>query len=262
MFVRDWLPVFILFFVYQWARGAAYEWRFLDNPDRLAMLPVFAGEGTPRIDAVVSWEKTLFGMNGRLPGAVLQEALLGPPGARRWYDSALIFAYLSFFWFPLAAGFFVWWRRPELHGSYFAGFFVLSFSACVFFAAMPMAPPWLASKLGFSDGIRRVLWDEVPILLEGKSLILRYVVDNPVAAFPSLHTGWEFYAAGFLARCGGVKFAAFFLFPLLCGFATVLYGEHYVIDVAAGAALAGFALAAAEFARFRRAGFLNPRAGL
>jgi membrane-associated phospholipid phosphatase len=60
---------------------------------------------------------------------------------------------------------------------------------------------------------------------------------NPLAAMPSLHFATSLMAALLLAETGPLAGAAGWTYALTLGFALVYLGEHYVIDLIAGAAL-------------------------
>ncbi len=72
---------------------------------------------------------------------------------------------------------------------------------------------------------------------------------NPLAAMPSLHFATSLMAALLLAEAGPVAGALGWSYTATLGFALVYLGEHYVVDLLAGAALT---------AAVRR---LGPRAG-
>ena len=61
---------------------------------------------------------------------------------------------------------------------------------------------------------------------------------NPLAAMPSLHFATSVMAARMLAETGRAAGAAGWTYAGVLGFALVYLGEHYVVDLAAGAALA------------------------
>ena len=61
---------------------------------------------------------------------------------------------------------------------------------------------------------------------------------NPFAAMPSLHFGTSVMAARVLADVGRVPGALGWAYALTLGFGLVYLGEHYVVDLAAGLALA------------------------
>jgi len=61
---------------------------------------------------------------------------------------------------------------------------------------------------------------------------------NPLAAMPSLHFATSVMAARMLAETGRTAGAAGWAYAGVLGFALVYLGEHYVVDLVAGAALA------------------------
>jgi membrane-associated phospholipid phosphatase len=61
---------------------------------------------------------------------------------------------------------------------------------------------------------------------------------NPLAAMPSLHFATSVMAAHMLADAGTVPGAVGWAYALTLGFALVYLGEHYVVDLLAGLALA------------------------
>src|SRR5258708_31734722 len=60
---------------------------------------------------------------------------------------------------------------------------------------------------------------------------------NPLAAMPSLHFATSVMAALVLSDIGPVEGAIGWTYALTLGFALVHLGEHYVVDLVAGAAL-------------------------
>jgi hypothetical protein len=61
---------------------------------------------------------------------------------------------------------------------------------------------------------------------------------NPLAAMPSLHFATSVMAAHVLSDAGSVQGAMGWAYAGVLGFALVYLGEHYVIDLVAGLALA------------------------
>jgi membrane-associated phospholipid phosphatase len=61
---------------------------------------------------------------------------------------------------------------------------------------------------------------------------------NPLAAMPSLHFATSVSAAHVLAETGVAAGSLGWTYTLLLGLALVYLGEHYVVDLAAGLALA------------------------
>jgi membrane-associated phospholipid phosphatase len=109
----------------------------------------------------------------------------------------------------------------------------------VVYWAVPTAPPWWAARNGNMPPVRRImaeagerfwkrLWRPLYDSLEG----------NPFAAMPSLHFGTSVMAARVLGDVGKLPGALGWVYALTLGFGLVYLGEHYVVDLAAGATLA------------------------
>jgi len=71
---------------------------------------------------------------------------------------------------------------------------------------------------------------------------------NPFAAMPSLHFGISVVAARLLSDVGRGPGALGWTYALTLGFGLVYLGEHYVIDLVAGLALAEGTRRAAPYA--------------
>jgi hypothetical protein len=61
---------------------------------------------------------------------------------------------------------------------------------------------------------------------------------NPLAAMPSLHFATSLMAAHLLTEAGPVEGAIGWTYALTLGFALVYLGEHYLVDLLVGTALA------------------------
>src|SRR5439155_11993661 len=78
--------------------------------------------------------------------------------------------------------------------------------------------------------------------------LYRFQGGNPLAAMPSLHFGTSVMAASVLDDLGVIPGLLGWGYASVLGFALVYLGEHYVVDLAAGLALAAAIRAAAPFA--------------
>ena len=111
---------------------------------------------------------------------------------------------------------------------------------CAVYAAVPTAPPWWASEQGRTGGqeVRRIMV-EVGEKRWGRAWepMYGYLGGNPWAAMPSLHFAASLMAAILLSEAGPVEGAVGWAYCGTLGFALVYLGEHYVIDLIAGAAL-------------------------
>ena len=110
---------------------------------------------------------------------------------------------------------------------------------CVVYWLIPTSPPWWAGQNGNMPPVRRImaeagerfwgrLWRPLYHSLEG----------NPFAAMPSLHFGTSIMAARVLSQVGRGHGAVGWAYALTLGFGLVYLGEHYVVDLIAGFALA------------------------
>ncbi len=110
---------------------------------------------------------------------------------------------------------------------------------CVVYAAVPTAPPWWASEEGHTDANVRRIMVEVGEEEWGKAWPVLYdaLGGNPWAAMPSLHFATSLMAALLLSEVGVREGIAGWAYAGTLGFALVYLGEHYVVDLLAGAAL-------------------------
>jgi membrane-associated phospholipid phosphatase len=175
---------------------------------------------------------------GRLPNARLQRALARIPGIRG-VDRFLTWVHWLWFLEPYAALLYILVRHPQ-HFPRAARQLAAVFDiGCVGYFLVPTAPPWWASEQGRTgEEVRRIMvgvgeetwrgaWPKMYAALGG----------NPWAAMPSLHFATSTMAAISLSETGRGPGAVGWSYALTLGFALVYLGEHYVTDLAAGAAL-------------------------
>ena len=181
---------------------------------------------------------------GELPNARLQRALADPaePNA---LDRFLSLVHWAWFFVPHATLVYVLLRDDDLDPSdrrfpraarQMAATYDLG---CVGYFAVPTAPPWWAAENGYADERVRRLMVDVGERVWGDAWPHLYdsLGGNPWAAMPSLHFGSSVMAALLLRETGSVAGAVGWAYALTLGFALVYLGEHYVSDLAAGAAL-------------------------
>jgi membrane-associated phospholipid phosphatase len=111
---------------------------------------------------------------------------------------------------------------------------------CLGYIAVPTAPPWWASEQGYTgdERVRRIMAD-VGEEFWGRAWPALYdsLGGNPWAAMPSLHFATSLMSALLLSESGRAPGAIGWAYAATLGFALVYLGEHYVTDLAAGAAL-------------------------
>jgi membrane-associated phospholipid phosphatase len=189
-----------------------------------------------RVDYPIRVDRALGG--GTPPTIRLQRAL-GRPGTVRPHDLALSCVHWSWFAVPHGSLVYILLRHPELYPRSAALMAACFDLGCIVYWVLPTAPPWWAAANGKMPPVRRImaetgervwkrLWQPLYHSLEG----------NPFAAMPSLHFGTSVMAARVLSGVGRVPARLAWAYALTLGFGLVYLGEHYVIDLLAGLALA------------------------
>jgi hypothetical protein len=226
-FLVDWIPPIILFYVYEYVRGRANL-----VADKLGI--------ETAVESIVNLERKIFFMFNEIPPVVIQQWLKPDLHTTYWYDYILFFFYTSFFWFWLASGYVVWIYKRDYFKRYIYGFMSYALSTAIWFIFFPAAPPWYASNEGYIPYVERVLWTDGGALpSDGLEFVSTYG-GNPVAAVPSNHAGWPFFASVWLILLFGWKKAGWtIIFPFMIAFSTWFGAEHYVIDSLFGFAFAG-----------------------
>ncbi len=189
-----------------------------------------------RIDYPIRWDRAL-GL-GDCPTTRLQHTL-GREGHVGVVDYALSAVHWS--WFAVPHGTLVYiLLRHRRHYPRSAVLMSACFDlGCMIYWLVPTAPPWWAARNGNMPPVRRImaeagerawgrLWRPLYHSLEG----------NPFAAMPSLHFGTSIMAARVLSQVGRRHGALGWAYALALGFGLVYLGEHYVVDLVAGLALA------------------------
>lgn len=175
---------------------------------------------------------------GATPTTRLQRAL-GRPGHVGPLEFGLSAVHWSWFLVPHGTLAYVLLRHRE-HFPRSAVLMAACFDlGCVIYWAVPTAPPWWAGANGNMPPVRRImaeagerfwkrLWNPLYSSLQG----------NPFAAMPSLHFGTSVMAARILSQVGPGHGTLGWAYALTLGFGLVFLGEHYVVDLLAGLALA------------------------
>lgn len=245
--VRDWVPLGAVLAAYDLSRGLA---------DTMGM-PV-------QIRSLARAEELLFG--GTVPTVWLQQRLGPFEGGARWWEVPMTIAYLSHFVAAFALLAVLWVRNRGQFRAFRRRFLTLTATGLATYMLVPAAPPWMASEQGLIGPVQRVGLRGMDVLGLGLGRsVIRYGAQfgNPVAALPSLHAGWSAAIALYLAsRSPRWAWPLLAVYPLWMGFALVVAGEHYVVDVLLGYAYAGLvALGWVWWERRRAAPVLDLRVG-
>lgn len=194
---------------------------------------------------------------GELPTVRLQRALarVGPDGAEwRALDRALVWAHWVWFMVPHGTVAYILLRRPERFPRAAAMTYAVFDTGAVFYWLIPTAPPWYAGetageangdlesigKYSAAEGaaVRRMMVEYGQhFWRDGWGPLYSVLGGNPLAAMPSLHFATSLMAALLLAEEGPLAGALGVSYATTLGFALVYLGEHYVVDLLAGAAL-------------------------
>jgi PAP2 superfamily len=241
-----------MFALQMWAFTIVHELPY-DNPERL--------RSRLKVRYPIQADRVLGA--GRLPNIRLQEAL-SRPGEVRPLDRVLAVAHWAWFMEPHLALTWILLRHDDRFVRA-AGQMAATFDlGCAAYFAIPTAPPWWAAEQGEMDDqrigergaegtsppVRRVMV-EVGERTWGRAWPRLYqsLGGNPWAAMPSLHFGTSLLAAKLLAETGPAAGGAGWAYSLTLGFALVYLGEHYAIDLVAGAALVALVRRAEPLAR-------------
>jgi hypothetical protein len=178
---------------------------------------------------------------GDLPGLRLQR-LLARPGAIGRADQVLIWCHWLWFFVPHGTVAYLLLRRPALFPRGAAQLYAVFDLGLIGYWALPTAPPWYAAEtgaMGESDpAMRRMMREHGEAFWKTAwSPLYDVLGGNPLAAMPSLHFATSLMSARLLREAGPVPGALGWTYATLLGFALVYLGEHYVVDLIAGAAL-------------------------
>ncbi len=215
-----------------WAYIAAYKMPN-DDPRRLA--------ARVRVDYPIAIDRML-GL-GVIPTLRLQRNFAAP-GAVNRFERLLVWCHWMWFAVPHSSVAYVLLRDPDRFPSAAARMYAVFDIGAVFYWTIPTAPPWWAAEHGrLEDGehirVRRMMLEYGEEFWGDRWGALYDVLGgNPLAAMPSLHFATSLMAAHLLTEVGPVAGAIAWTYAALLGVALVYLGEHYAIDLIAGAALA------------------------
>jgi len=183
---------------------------------------------------------------GELPTVRLQRRLAR--GQWRLGDKVLVWTHWIWFMVPHGALAYVMVRHfRRFDRSAVMTYAVFDIGAMIYWV-LPTAPPWYAAR----DVVRREEFDGERHEVAVRRMMVEYgeffwkdgwgplysvLGGNPLAAMPSLHFATSMMAAQLLSETGPVAGALGWGYTATLGFALVYLGEHYVVDLIAGAVL-------------------------
>jgi membrane-associated phospholipid phosphatase len=215
-----------------WAYVAAYEMPH-DDPERLTARVRVAYPA--KIDRVL-------GLG--VPPTVRLQRGFSVPGQVNRFERVLVWCHWMWFFVPHGTVGYILVRRRERFPAAAVRMYAVFDLGAVFYWAIPTAPPWWAAAHGYlEDGravaVRRMMIEYGEQFWGDRWAGLYDVLGgNPLAAMPSLHFATSLMAAHLLSEVGPVPGALGWAYTTLLGIALVYLGEHYAVDLLAGAALA------------------------
>jgi membrane-associated phospholipid phosphatase len=224
-FAADWWPALATLLFYTYTRGFADQLGIEAHVTMPIVVDTWLGGGT-------------------LPTQYLQDALCGStcadPTAWAWYDTLFTATYASHFVCGLTIAVVLWLRNRAAWVKWMRRYLTLNICGLVIYVLYPMVPPWMASDAGaLASPVERMTGrgGSAPGLQLAQ--LVMGPVGNSVAAMPSLHAGTACLVAFYGVAVLRSRWRwALLAYPLVMTVALVYFGEHYVIDAVAGAALA------------------------
>jgi hypothetical protein len=191
---------------------------------------------------------------GELPTVRLQRRLAR--GQWRLGDRVLVWAHWSWFLVPHGTLVYIMVRhRGRFDRAAVMTYAVFDIGAMIYWV-LPTAPPWYAAteeiavnavphdpldsaaRRSSDIAVRRMMVEYGAFFWkDGWGPLYSVLGGNPLAAMPSLHFATSMMAAQLLSETGPLAGAVGWGYTATLGFALVYLGEHYVVDLIAGAAL-------------------------
>ena len=145
-----------------------------------------------------------------IPTVWLQEHYLSP-GAVHWYDAAATLVYVTHFLATPVMAAVLWLRNRELWLAFVRRVLALAVAGLITYVLYPGRAPWyaVAGRRHRPGGARRpgAGWFWLHINHAGNLLQEGQAASNPVAAMPSLHTGYATIIALFVLSTVSSRFA-------------------------------------------------------
>jgi hypothetical protein len=136
----------------------------------------------------------------------------------------------------------LWWRSPGIYPSLRNALVAMNVLAFAVFWLYPMAPPRMLIGAGFNDVVAAShtfgSWHTGPLAADA----------DQYAAMPSLHIAWAIWCVVALWRLTPRRWirALGVLHLALTSFAVLATGNHFLLDILAGAAVAGLVFGLGE----------------
>jgi membrane-associated phospholipid phosphatase len=180
---------------------------------------------------------------GVTPTERLQNAFY-TPGSTGILDAITTGVHTSYYLMPHLVAVGLWWYgsrtgKPAAFRSYLAGSIAVMALGLLLYGLLPTSPPWIEATHDDDMLVHRITRAANAGETRDPDQVYTYFTDpNPVAAMPSLHTAITVLMAFALWRVRPALGVAGGIYSLAMGFSLIYLGEHYLVDVLAGLALA------------------------
>jgi len=215
--------------LHMWAYIAMYE---MPNDDAEAL------ERRVRVRYPVFVDRAI-GL-GELPGVRLQRAL-SRPGVTTRLDAVLTWAHWLWFLVPHGTMAYILVIHRDRFPRGAALMYAVYDLGVLVYWVVPTAPPWYAARNGAitaDPALRRLMVEHGETFWRERwEPLYSFLGGNPLAAMPSLHFATSLMAALLLTDLGPLEGTVGWAYAITLGFALVHLGEHYVVDLIAGAGL-------------------------
>jgi membrane-associated phospholipid phosphatase len=219
-FIDDWAVFLALVILFDFCRGLVFA---LTTRFELPIHMIY----------VIDLERMLCA--GHIFPVVLQHLRAALPDPAP-FDRLLTVAHGSHFAFFLLFGLAVWLLRGDQFAKYSTAVALLLYVGLLFYLAVPTVPPWMASaQFGVIPPVDHIAGHVYNTTIPA----IQWAFDiNPVAAMPSLHAALPILCAMVGIRLFGTRGLLLAAYTALVCVAILYLGEHYLVDVLAGALLA------------------------
>ncbi len=180
---------------------------------------------------------------GVTPTEHLQDAFY-TPGSTGVLDALMTTVHTSYYVMPHLVAVGLWWYGSRTgkrfaFRTYLAGSIATMALGLLLYGLLPTSPPWIEATVDDEMLVHRITRASNAGETRDPEQVYTFFTDpNPIAAMPSLHTAITVLMAFALWRVRPLLGIAGGLYSLAMGFSLIYLGEHYLIDVLAGALLA------------------------
>lgn len=241
-FLRDWIPVVLLLFGYEFMRGLAFQ--YIGHHQTI-------NPTTTHAATLIAADRDLFG--GHIPAIWLQH-LLYTPGKVHWYDIMSVVIYAMLFVVPLLVAFVLWIGSKQKYWHFMLAFLGMTYIAFVIYLFYPAAPPWMASDWKLIPTVQipfNQVWHLLvphPLNNYDQASIWTAVAGNSVAAMPSVHAAYPWLTLLYAVKYFKKKGLILVPYNLAVWFTVLYLGQHWAIDIIAGVVLATLCFVGMELA--------------